>query len=115
MNDYFRVAEELLVRETNLPLATLRYLLGTYGSRHTVILKSLREHPEWAEPLEEDLPFTVAEVVHAVRHEHALTLDDLIWRRTWRAYLGPLDDAAAVRWEAALQEGLQGKPRRILV
>lgn len=115
MNDYFRVAEQLLVRETNLPLPTLRYLLGTYGSRHTAILKSLREHPEWAEPLEEDLPFTVAEVVHAARHEHALTLADLIWRRTWRAYLGPLDDAAAGRWEAALREGLQGKPRRILV
>ena len=115
MNDYFRVAEDLLLRETKLPLTTLRYLLGTYGSRHTSILKLIREHPEWAEPLEKDLPFTVAEVVHAVRHEHALKLEDLIWRRTWRGYLGPLDDATSDRWEAALAEGLRGKPRRILV
>jgi glycerol-3-phosphate dehydrogenase len=115
MNDYFRVAEDLLVRETKLPLPTLRYLLGTYGSRHTTILKLIREHPEWAEPLEKDLPFTVAEVVHAVRHEHALSVEDLIWRRTWRAHLGPLGEEAARRWEAALEEGLRGKPRRILV
>jgi glycerol-3-phosphate dehydrogenase len=115
MNDYFRVAEDLLVRETKLPLTTLRYLLGTYGSRHTSILKLIREHPEWAEPLEKDLPFTVAEVVHAVRHEHAFSVEDLIWRRTWRAHLGPLGEEAARRWEAALEEGLRGKPRRILV
>lgn len=113
MNDYFRMAETVLVRETGLPVRTLRYLLGTYGSRHTRILKLIHEHPEWAEELEPGLPFLRAEIVHAVREEHALDLEDLIWRRTWRAYRGPLDADARARWEEALQEGLRGRARRL--
>ena len=115
MNEYFHLAETLLVRETGLPVKTLRHLLGTYGSRHTQILKLIAEHPEWGEELEPGLPFTRAEVVHAVREEHVLKLEDLLWRRTWRAYRGPLSDEARVRWEAALNEGLRGKPRRFFV
>lgn len=115
MNDYFQMAENLLVKETGLPMETLRYLLGTYGSRHTKLLQMIRENPQWAEPLEDGLPFTRAEVIHAVRHEFAQTLDDLLWRRTWRAYLGPLDDAAAARWQEAIDEGMRGKAREVLV
>jgi glycerol-3-phosphate dehydrogenase len=115
MNEYFRLAEDLLVRETGLPVEILRYLLGTYGSRHGRILKLIHENPEWGEAIEPGLPFTRAELIHAVREEHAIELDDLLWRRTWRAYLGPLPEGARQRWEEIRQEALRGRPRRFYV
>ncbi len=115
MNDYFQVAENLLTRQLRLPMETLRHILGTYGSRHPTLLQMIREHPEWGETLEDGLPFTRAEVIHAVRHEFAETLDDLLWRRTWRGFLGPLSEEASRRWRESLEEGLLGKPREILV
>ena len=115
MNDYFQVAENVLVRELRLPMETLRYLLGTYGSRHVHILQMVREHPEWGEAMEDGLPFIRAEIIHAVREEFAETLDDLLWRRTWRAFLGPLDEPATARWQEALEEGRRGRRRRILL
>ena len=42
---------------------------------------------EWAEPLDGTLPYTGAEVVWAVRHELALTLEDVLARRTWALFL----------------------------
>ena len=38
--------------------------------------------PSLAEPLVEGLPYVRAEAVHAVRHEMATTLDDVLARRT---------------------------------
>jgi glycerol-3-phosphate dehydrogenase len=64
--------------------------------------------PSARERLEPDHPFTRGEIVHAVRVEGARTLEDLIWRRTYRAFLGPLDAAARQRWEDALRLGLSG-------
>jgi glycerol-3-phosphate dehydrogenase len=115
MNDYFQMAERLLLEETGMPVELLRHILGTHGSRHGRILQLVTENPAWGEPLEEGLPFTFAEVICAVRDEDALSLDDLVWRRTWRAFRGPLDEAATDRWEQARREGLRRRPRQILV
>ncbi|MGH3681829.1 MAG: glycerol-3-phosphate dehydrogenase C-terminal domain-containing protein, partial [Natronosporangium sp.] len=51
--------------------------------------------PELAEPLFPGCPVTAAEVLWAVRHEGALTVDDLLDRRT-RLGLVPADRAAAL-------------------
>ena len=43
--------------------------------------------PQWAEPLDAALPYTGAEVVWAVRHEMARTLEDVLARRTRALFL----------------------------
>ena len=115
MNEYFHMAETLLVRETGLPVEILRYLLGTYGSRHSRILKLIHENPEWGEAIEPGLPFTRAELIYNVREEHALEMEDLLWRRTWRAYVGPMDEGTRRQWDETRREGLRNKPRRFLL
>jgi glycerol-3-phosphate dehydrogenase len=111
MNDYFAVAEETLTREYQLPVEVLRYLVGTYGSRHTEVLKVIREDPAYGEPLEDGLPFTRGEIIHAVRHELALTPDDVLWRRTWRAHVGDVGEVARRRWEDAVQAAMAAVQR----
>ena len=46
-----------------------------------------RGDPAWAAPLDAALPYTGAEVVWAVRHELALTLEDVLARRTRALFL----------------------------
>lgn len=102
MNDYFAVAESMLVKKYKLPIETLRHLVGTYGSRHIDVLQVLQEDPALGIPIEDGYPFTPGELVHAVRHELALELEDLLWRRTWRGFAGVMDDAVRARWDSAV-------------
>jgi len=70
-----------------------RHLLGRYGAEAVAVAELCRDRPELAEPLVAGLPYLRAEAVHAVRREMALTLDDVLARRT-RALI--LDRAASV-------------------
>ena len=106
MDETLQLAEELVRERHGIDGATLRYLAGTYGSCYPELLAWMQVDPTLGERLEPDLPFTRGEIVRAVRVEGARTLDDLIWRRTYRAFLGPLDGAARRRWEDALRLGL---------
>ena len=54
--------------------------------------------PAWAEPLDRALPYTGAEVIWAVRHELALTLEDVLARRTRALFLNA---QAASAWRRA--------------
>lgn len=60
----------------------IEHLVYTHGSNHQRIVKSMVENPELRERIDPHLPVTMAEVVHAVRHEMALRLADVIQRRT---------------------------------
>jgi glycerol-3-phosphate dehydrogenase len=106
MNDYFAIAETLLLQKYPLEVDSLRYLLGTYGTRHTEVLKLIEEDPVRARRIEPDLPFVWAEVVFAVHYEMAVELDDILWRRTYRGYLGPLSESAKRAWEDAFRHAL---------
>jgi glycerol-3-phosphate dehydrogenase len=82
-------------------------LAARYGSVAREILELVRERPELAATVVGDGPVDLlAEAVHAVRHEHARTLGDVLLRRTRlgvtaaRSLLA--DDAAAVRRVAAV-------------
>lgn len=104
MNDYFAVAEDVLLeRYPDLDVEILRYLVGTYGTRHTHILARVEEDPTSARRIEEGLPFTLAEVEHQVATEFARGVDDLVERRSYRATLGTFDDTARARWRDALE------------
>jgi glycerol-3-phosphate dehydrogenase len=68
--------------------------LARYGTEAEQIAAMWVADPALATPLDADLPFTRAEVVFATRHEMALTVEDVLSRRT-RALL--LDARAAQR------------------
>jgi glycerol-3-phosphate dehydrogenase len=68
--------------------------LSRYGSDAQQVKSLFSENPALAATIDKALPFTLAEVVYAVRHEMARTVEDVLSRRT-RALL--LDAEAARR------------------
>jgi glycerol-3-phosphate dehydrogenase len=61
--------------------------LWVYGSDAPMVRELEQDDPVWAAPLDAALPYTSAEVVWAVRHELALTLEDVLARRTRALFL----------------------------
>jgi glycerol-3-phosphate dehydrogenase len=61
--------------------------LRVYGSDALPIQDLMRGEPALAEPLDPALPYTGAEVVWAVRHEMARTIEDVLARRTRALFL----------------------------
>lgn len=61
--------------------------LAVYGSDAAGIRELTAEHPELKRPLHSSLPIIAAQVVWAVRHEMARTVDDVLARRTRALHL----------------------------
>ena len=61
--------------------------LWVYGSDAPMVRQLEESQPAWAEPLDDALPYTGAEVIWAVRHEMARTLEDVLARRTRALFL----------------------------
>ena len=78
---------------TSYPAKTAEFV-AEYGLKAPNLSDLSKASPELAEPIDTALPYTRAMVVHAVRQEHARTVEDVLSRRT-RALL--LDAAAASR------------------
>jgi glycerol-3-phosphate dehydrogenase len=57
-------------------------LIKRYGDGCQMILKYINDDAALAEPITPSLPFTKAELLYAYWGEMAITLDDLLWRRT---------------------------------
>jgi len=109
MEDYFSMAERILTtRYPGLEVEQLRYLVQTYGSRHTDVLREFGDEPTELGPIEPGLPFSQAEVRYAVRHEMARELEDVLRRRCYRAFLGPLSPEAQQAWNAAFEQAMIG-------
>lgn len=62
--------------------ADIRDHMHVYGSQADEIKELALALPDLAQPLHKKLPYTGVEVVWAVRHEYALTLADVLSRRT---------------------------------
>lgn len=58
-----------------------------YGSDSLQIRELPETHPDWGIPLHPALPYTAAEVVWVTRHELALTVEDVLARRTRALFL----------------------------
>jgi glycerol-3-phosphate dehydrogenase len=71
-----------IVNGTGLQNEVARHLVATYGTEVPRMLRLLEEDPTLAERITPDLPVIKAQAVHAVRHEMALTLEDVLDRRT---------------------------------
>ena len=72
-----KIAEKYAVCE-----ATITHLLNRYGSLIEEILEIINEDPSMSERLIPDLPYIKAEILHAVTHEGALSVEDVLLRRT---------------------------------
>ena len=66
----------------NISRETASLLVNTYGMCAFDILKIMEENPELAEPLCSDRPEVLAQVYHAVKEELALSVSDVLIRRT---------------------------------
>jgi glycerol-3-phosphate dehydrogenase len=75
--------------------------LWMYGSDAPLVRQLEESEPQWAEPLDGALPYTGAEVVWAVRHEMARTVEDVLARRTRALFLNA---QAAIRMAPAVAE-----------
>jgi glycerol-3-phosphate dehydrogenase len=81
--------------------------LRVYGSDALPIQDLMRGEPALAEPLDPALPYTGAEVVWAVRHEMARTIEDVLARRTRALFL----NARAAMRMAPRVAGLMARER----
>ena len=82
----FEAAVRECAREHEVLPGAARHVLATYGSRARMVLEHLRRDPGLAAPLCPHQPHLRAEVVHALRVEMALHLDDWFLRRSHMAY-----------------------------
>ena len=57
------------------------HLAERYGNEAQFVSAIMQDHPDYMKPIVEGLAYTEAEVVYAVRHEMALTVDDVLSRR----------------------------------
>ena len=76
------------------------HLVERHGGEATVLLAMIEGDPSLGEPLVPSLPYLRAEAVYAVRYEMALTLTDVLSRRT-RSLLLARDAASEVAEEVA--------------
>ena len=92
----------------------MRHLVRSYGSDHAVITNMAKQDPTLVERIPGSAEVAKAEIVHAVRQESALHLDDVVLRRTDLGTLGhpgraALDACAEIMagelgWDAARRQ-----------
>ncbi len=103
---YRRMAQDIIDKATilgNLPEVPCRtstlHLHGYQTGKHHVdawinygtdakhLTTLIEQHPDWGQPLHPRLPYLPVEIIWAVRHEMARTLDDVLARRTRSLFL----------------------------
>jgi glycerol-3-phosphate dehydrogenase len=113
-----------LLRGSGLEERTVDRLLRTYGGRAVDVVASASDDAELLAVFEPDTGAIGAELLFAVEHELAVTLTDVLARRTLLAFepghgLGAVDRAAALLgdrlgWDAARREAEIAEYRRWL-
>lgn len=111
---YFALVQQAsrISDEYSIPVESVTHLLNRYGSLISEILELIASDKKLAQPLYQGLPYLKAEIVYAVTHEGAMSVDDVISRRTRLAFEAPqagidlVDDIAALiapllGWSAA--------------
>jgi glycerol-3-phosphate dehydrogenase len=64
-----------------LTAETSERLASRYGSGWHSVARLGEEHPEWLQPIHSGVRVRGVEVIHAIRQEMALTLEDVVLRR----------------------------------
>lgn len=84
-------------RFSELPPTTVEHLARCYGAALPEVLMQSRWIPNGTQPITERRPDLMLQVDHAVEHEMARRLTDVLHRRTGLGGLGPLPDSALER------------------
>jgi glycerol-3-phosphate dehydrogenase len=81
---FFALQQQItkLAQGASLSEETISHLLNRYGSLIEEILQIIQLNPELAERVTPDLPYLKAEILHAASHEGALSVEDVLLRRT---------------------------------
>jgi glycerol-3-phosphate dehydrogenase len=74
-------AQKVIELSDQLSPETVAHLISTYGTRHAGVLALIGGDQRLSQPLVPGLPYLKAEVIYAIRHEMALTLEDTLTRR----------------------------------
>jgi glycerol-3-phosphate dehydrogenase len=85
-----------LAGEFNVPRETAEHLLESYGGNTVAVLELTRQREAWKRRLIADLPHIEAEAVYAARYEMAVTVEDVLARRTRLSLLGRDGGASCV-------------------
>jgi glycerol-3-phosphate dehydrogenase len=93
-----------------LPRHVALHLSDAYGTAGEVILDLIDSRPSLRERLVTDLPYIEAEVIHVCRSELALTLEDVLARRTHIAILEKTRGTAAASKVSDLMAAELGWP-----
>lgn len=89
------IGEARRLWDARLPSDSVPHLVAAYGSRYSEVLELAATRRDWLARVGEGSPVIVGELVWAVRHELALTLQDAVIRRTPLGALGFPGDAIA--------------------
>jgi len=81
-----RMKTDSLATEHGISVETLERLVALYGSRYKEVLDYLKKDRRLEERICETQPDIMAEVVHAIEKESALTLNDFMIRRSLIAF-----------------------------
>ncbi len=81
---------------------TAQHLVAAHGSETPAVIRLAQSDPELAKPVVPGHTPLLAELVHAIRREMALTLGDLLIRRTHLFYEAPLETLDRIERIAAL-------------
>ena len=80
--DEVRSEAKKISEDNGISLEVINHLISRHGDRIGEILELISLDPQLAKPLHSARPYLCAEVVHAVRNEAALHLEDVLTRRT---------------------------------
>jgi glycerol-3-phosphate dehydrogenase len=88
---YFALVQQVSViaNEYGLAEATISHLLNRYGSMISEVLEIVKSDKKNGQLLDSTLPYIKAEIIYAVTHEGAMSVDDVISRRTRLAFEAP--------------------------
>ena len=113
---YFALVQQTskISEKYSISEATVTHLLDRYGSLIEEILEIIDADSSMAQRLITELPYIKAEILHAVTHEGALSVEDVLLRRTrisFEAFDGGVDVASDVAKIIGAQLGWGAKER----
>ena len=113
---YFALVQQTskISEKYSISEATVTHLLNRYGSLIEEILEIIDQDSSMSQRLIPELPYIKAEILHAVTHEGALSVEDVLLRRTrisFEAFDGGVDVAADVAKIIGAELGWGAKER----
>jgi glycerol-3-phosphate dehydrogenase len=127
LTTYRRMAQDAVDRVTGRPCRTARLplvgaasvsslrsvaaperLVRRYGTEAPAVVALADGRPELLEPVDEGVPYCGAELLWAVRHELAVSVDDLVSRRTRAGLVPAWREAVSVAAAAGLAQTAAG-------